>query len=259
MRAHAVSEVGRVRARGPVEVSEITRDPGAEVADLRCVGRGDQAAVNALVGLPCLKGLRLVDATDLDLGVLGDLDGLTELTLVRCRRMTRLPLRLPASLRWLSVTDSRPAELEALADAVGRSWLPRLQTLELVVGESTRPAEIDLGLLRSLGELHTVRLRGVHHVGSSDSPLKPPFGGLPEGLEQGSIDVDAPDPEIVEAELREHFGLPVRRRWSGTVGTTPTPVEQERIDRWVLDELEGRLAETPRLSVHRESRWRRPG
>lgn len=259
MHSHTVTEVGRVRARGPVDATEITRDLYAEVADLRCVGRGDQAAINALARLPYLKGLRLVDATDLDLSVLGELGGLAELTLVRCRRITRLPSRLPASLRWLSVSDSRPAELEALADLVGRSWLPRLQTLELVVGEATRPAEVDLGLVRSLGELHTIRLRGVRHVGAAESPLVPPFRGLPEGLEHGSVDIDAIDPEAVETDLREHFGLPARRRWVGAPGTTPSPLEQERIDRCVLDELEGRLAETPRLSVHRESRWRRQG
>lgn len=141
----------------------------------------------------------------LDLSILTDRPGLTDVTLDGCRDTRTPPRELPPSLRHLAVKDADPDDIEHLV-AVLSSRPSGLESIELAVAPAFGTAAVDLGFLRLHPLLSRVVLRGVQHVGSRPSPLAPPFSGIPNGLRTGVLELDATNPRDLRRRLRAHLG-----------------------------------------------------
>lgn len=188
-----------------------------------------------------LRMLHLAYARGVDITPLASLAALEHLTLLNLRDVVVPPsLPLAASLESLVLVQDGWKETGAPAEAVIRAldWprLTRLQWLSLQVGglEPLPPIAVDLGFLRVLPALRTVRIDcGVHHRGAAPSPLAPPFDGLPRGLRE--IRIDAWRPGKVRAALQRRYpraSVVVQQRTRYVPGTGSWTISRFE-DEWI--------------------------
>ncbi len=226
----AVGGLSALPAFGDLEDLTLERVHGVDLAPLAQTG---------------VRGLRLLDIAELDLAVLAELK--LEGLLIAEFRDCAMPatLRLSASLRGLSIFNDGPSlsgdDVRILVERIDWSLLGGLRMLDLSVGgnHELAPAVVDLGFLRHLPELVTLRMEdGVVHAGPGPSPLEPPFAGLSRKLRW--VRVSAVDPEPLKAAL-EAFIAPPRDDGDGPQGVTvyqreaAAPAEPA----WTIREFEG--------------------
>ena len=183
-----------------------------------------------------LETLELERVRNVDLDVLGRLDGVVSLmlkdvagvdfgTFAAPSQLRRLRLvdvddhcviphafDLPDDLESLSLGEGRRAHtsrpVEQLVAAIDWSALPALRSLDIRVGglDPVPPAELDLRFLEALPQIESLFLDGIEHVGPGPNPLRPPFDGIPrERLRRLIIGVPLDEREAIRAEAHKIF------------------------------------------------------